>query len=92
MLEQIWERTGGSGVKRTREEEIEKFIPEEYWNIYVTLLDEKSKKTFEAHLYEKNGKKLEIHKQEEVDKILQDIKNAKYIINDIPDKLDKLTS
>ena len=26
-----------------REEEIEKFIPEEYWNIYATLLDEKSK-------------------------------------------------
>ena len=24
------------------------FIPEEYWNIYVKLLDEKSKKQFEA--------------------------------------------
>ena len=31
-----------------REEEIEKFIPEEYWNIYAILLDDKSKKTFEA--------------------------------------------
>ena len=29
-----------------REEEIEKFIPEEYWNIYVDLKDKKSKKTF----------------------------------------------
>ena len=27
-----------------REEEIEKFIPEEYWNIYVDLLKEKDKK------------------------------------------------
>ena len=27
-----------------REEEIEKFIPEEYWNIYAKLFDEKSKK------------------------------------------------
>ncbi len=26
-----------------REEEIEKFIPEEYWNIYAILLDDKSK-------------------------------------------------
>ena len=37
-----------------REEEIEKFIPEEYWNIYVKLLDEKSKKTFEAKFYGKD--------------------------------------
>ena len=39
-----------------REEEIEKFIPEEYWNIYVTLLEQNSKKTFEAHLYGKKRK------------------------------------
>ncbi len=26
-----------------REEEIENFIPEEYWNIYVDLKDEKNK-------------------------------------------------
>ena len=31
-----------------REEEIEKFIPQEYWNIYATLQDKKSKKNFEA--------------------------------------------
>ena len=31
-----------------REEEIEKFIPEEYWNIFATLLDENSGKTFIA--------------------------------------------
>ena len=42
-----------------REEEIEKFIPEEYWNIYVDLLDEKTKKEFEAHLVGKNSKKIE---------------------------------
>ena len=40
-----------------REEEIEKFIPEEYWNIYVNLLDEKSKKEFEAHFIGKNRQK-----------------------------------
>ena len=66
-----------------REEEIEKFIPEEYWNIYATLLEEKTKKTFEAHFYGKDGKKQEIHSQEEVNKILSDIKNGKYIVNDI---------
>jgi len=66
-----------------REEEIEKFIPEEYWNIYAELLDEKSKKTFEAKFYGKDGKKQEIHSKEEVDKILKDIKNKKYIVNEI---------
>ena len=66
-----------------RENEIEKFIPEEYWNIYVDLLDKNTKKKFEAHFYGKNGKKLEIHSSEEVENILKDIKEAKYIINDV---------
>ena len=66
-----------------REEEIEKFIPEEYWNIHAKLLDEKSNKTFDARFYGKDGKKLEIHNKEQVDKILENIKNAKYIVEDI---------
>lgn len=66
-----------------REEEIEKFIPEEYWNIYVKLLDEKSKKVFEAKFFGKDKKKQEIHSQEEVDEILSNIKNAKYIVEEV---------
>ena len=57
-----------------REEEIEKFIPEEYWNIYANLLDENSKKAFVAKFYGKNSKKVDIHSKEEVDNILQEIK------------------
>ncbi len=66
-----------------REEEIEKFIPEEYWNIYVKLLDENSKKTFESKFYGKENKKLEIHSKEQVDEILSNIKEAKYIVKEI---------
>ena len=66
-----------------REEEIEKFIPEEYWNIYAELKDEKSKKTFEARFYGKDGKKQEIHKKEECDEILENIKDQKYIITEV---------
>ena len=66
-----------------REEEIEKFIPEEYWNIYVKLLDEKSKKTFEAKFFGKDKKKQEIHSKEEVDEILAGINNAKYIVEEV---------
>ena len=34
-----------------REEEIEKFIPEEYWNIYADLKEEKSKKTIPSKIF-----------------------------------------
>lgn len=66
-----------------RENEIEKFIPEEYWNIYANLLDKESKKRFVAKFYGKNGKKLELHKQQEVDEILKTIENAKFIVEEV---------
>ena len=66
-----------------REEEIENFIPEEYWNIYADLKDEKSKKQFEARFYGKNGKKQEIHSKEEIDQILKTIENAKYTVSEV---------
>ena len=66
-----------------RENEIENFIPEEYWNIYANLQDEETKKEFEAHFYGKNGKKQEIHSGEEVNEILENIKKAKYIVNEV---------
>ncbi len=66
-----------------REEEINKFIPEEYWNIYANLQDEESKKNFEARFYGKDGKKQEIHSEKEVKEILANLKNKKYIINEV---------
>ncbi len=66
-----------------RENEIENFIPEEYWNIYANLQDEETKKEFEAHFYGKNGKKQEIHSEKEVNKILENISKAKYIVNEV---------
>ncbi len=66
-----------------REEEIEKFIPEEYWNIFVDLEDEKSKKQFEAKFYGKDGKKQEIHNKEEADEVLKNIEKAKYIVKEV---------
>ena len=66
-----------------RENEIENFIPEEYWNIIAKLIDNKSKKSFEAKLVGKNNKKLEIHSKDEVDEILKNIKGAKFIVKDV---------
>ena len=64
-----------------REEEIEKFIPEEYWNIFVELL--KNKENFKARLVGKNGKKLELKSKEEVDEVLKTIEKAEYIVQEI---------
>ena len=66
-----------------REEEIEKFIPEEYWNIYANLLEPNSDKNFQATLYGKDNKKIEIHTKEEVDEILKNIEKGKYIVSDV---------
>ena len=66
-----------------REKEIDKFIPEEYWNIFVDLEDENSKKQFEAKFYGKDGKKQEIHNKAEADEILKNIDKAKYIVQEV---------
>ena len=46
-----------------REEEIEKFIPEEYWNIYAKLSKLKDKSIFEARFVRKKWKKTRIKKR-----------------------------
>ena len=74
-----------------RENEIENFIPEEYWNIYANLKKENSKSTFEARYYGTNGKKQELHSKEEVDKILKEIENEKFIISEIKKSQRKRT-
>ena len=66
-----------------REDEIDKFVPEEYWNIFVNLEDQNSKKQFEAKFYGKDGKKQEIHNKEEADEILKNIDKAKYIVQEV---------
>ncbi len=64
-----------------REEEIEKFVPEEYWNIYAEL--SKNGENFIARLYGKDGNKIELHKEEEVKEILSKIEKGKYIVTDV---------
>ena len=74
-----------------RENEIESFIPEEYWNLYATLLDDNSNKTFTAKLYGKNSKKLEIHSKEDMDEVLANLKNKNYIVDEIKKSEKKRT-
>ena len=66
-----------------RENEIENFKPEEYWNIYAKLKDKETKKKFEARFYGKDGKKQEIHTEKEVKEILKNIEHATYIVDEV---------
>ena len=66
-----------------REEEIEKFIPEEYWNINLMVSDKKTKTKFNCKFVGKNGEKIELHSKDEVDNILNDLEKAKYKVVDV---------
>ncbi|MGN1154624.1 MAG: type I DNA topoisomerase [Agathobacter sp.] len=61
-----------------REEEINAFIPEEYWSLETALLPEGEKKPIIAKLFEKNGKKIAISSKEEMDKILKELEGKEY--------------
>ncbi len=66
-----------------REEEIERFVPEEYWNINLVVSDKKTKTPFECKFVGKNNEKIELHSKDEVDKILADLEKAKYKVIDV---------
>ena len=66
-----------------REEEIEHFVPEEYWTITALVKESKTKESFETKLVGKNKEKLDIHSKEEVDKILNDLEKEKFIVEDV---------
>lgn len=66
-----------------RENEIESFNPEEYWNIYANLLAKGAKKTFQARLFGKKGEKIELKNKGETDTILKDLDKATFIVDDV---------
>ena len=67
-----------------REEEIEAFVPKEYWSIH-TIMD-KGDKLFEAEVVKNKGKKFDINNEEEANKIKEYLLNPK-----LEFKVDKLT-
>lgn len=59
-----------------RENEIRDFKPEEYWTIDVTFQQGKDK--FNASFYGQNGKKLALHNNQDVQKILKTVNKDQY--------------
>jgi len=66
-----------------REEDINAFIPEEYWNLDADLKQDGSKKTLKAKFYgDKNGR-ITIHNKEELENILAGLNNKEYQVDEV---------
>lgn len=66
-----------------REEDINAFIPEEYWNLDAVLKQEGSKKTLTAKFHgDKNGR-IAIHNKEELDGILKGLQKKEYQVEEV---------
>ncbi len=66
-----------------REEEIDSFIPTEYWTLDVNLSVEGEKKPLVAHYYGKGNEKKEIASKKELDEICKSLEGKKYVVSDV---------
>ena len=66
-----------------REEEINAFIPEEYWTLDAVLKIKGEKRPLVARFYGTDRKKMTIRSEEELNGILKNIENASFEITDI---------
>lgn len=66
-----------------REEEINAFIPEEYWTLDAVLKIKGEKRPLTAKFYGTDKKKITIHSEDELNTILKKIENAEFQITDI---------
>jgi len=64
-----------------REEAIQNFVPEEYWNLSVEL--NKEDKKFKADLIQFQDKKLEVNNKEEADAVLNAVENAEFKVSQV---------
>ena len=65
-----------------REDEINAFIPEEYWSLEGDFQVKGEKKPLQAKFYG-TDKKMDIHSKEEMDKLLASLKDKEYEINEV---------
>jgi len=70
-----------------REEEIEKFVPEEYWTI--DALFSKEGKKFSARLAQLNGKRANIKTREEAEDLVSGLKDEDFIVSSVVESTKK---
>ena len=66
-----------------REEEINAFIPEEYWSLDASLLPEGEKKPIVAKLAAKGKEKINITSQEEMDAVLAELEGKEFQVTSV---------
>ena len=66
-----------------REEEINSFIPEEYWNLDAIFRVKGEKKPLTAKFYGKNDEKITIQNEEQLKEILKDLEDETYKVTDV---------
>ena len=66
-----------------REDEINAFIPEEYWTLDAVLKVKGEKRPLTAKFYGTDKKKMTIRSEEELNEILKQVENADFKITDI---------
>ncbi len=68
-----------------REEEINAFVPEEYWSLTAKLAKH-GQGTFDAKLNKYQGKKLEVKSEQQMKEVLADLKGTDFVVNKITRK------
>lgn len=66
-----------------REEEINAFIPKEYWTLSAEFMPEGDKKSIIADFYGTLDKKLNIESEEQMEQIISEIKKSQFKVSDI---------
>ncbi len=66
-----------------REDEIDSFVPEEYWTIIASLQKKKSDPSFEAKFFGKADEKIELKNGEQVRDILKQLEGKEYIVSKV---------
>ena len=66
-----------------REEEINAFVPQEYWSLEADFSVKGMKKPFRAKFYGDEKGKIAISSEEETNRILSAVKNAKFTVTEI---------
>lgn len=66
-----------------RDEEINAFVPEEYWSLDAVFEVKGEKKPLTAKFYGTGKEKMEIHSKEEMEKVLEAVKDASFVVSDV---------
>lgn len=66
-----------------REEEINAFVPEEYWTLDADFLADGGKKPLQAHFYGTKDGKMTVKSKEEMEQILKELDGVSYEVSEV---------